>query len=98
MRFSAGISTPNSLGINYVNSPPTLHCYPCRCLWRGFLQITRTTFFRFTILHASQSLLTDGRTFITDGFGETKNAEMAPRLSLLAVGDPPLRQIVGGNL
>jgi len=28
------------------------------------LQITRTTFLRFTILQDSQSLFTDGRTFI----------------------------------
>jgi len=33
-------------------------------LWRGFLQITRTTFLRFTILQLAQSLFTDGRTFI----------------------------------
>jgi hypothetical protein len=38
--------------------------YPWRCLWRGFLQITRTTFLRFTILQLAQSLFTDGRTFI----------------------------------
>src|SRR5437588_8590806 len=46
--------------------------HPCRCLWRGFLQITRTTFLRFTILQDSQSLFTDGRTFIF--FHETKTA------------------------
>ena len=38
--------------------------HPWRCLCRGFLQMTRTTFLRFTILQDSQSLLTDGRTFI----------------------------------
>jgi hypothetical protein len=37
---------------------------PWRCLWRGFLQITRKTFLRFTILQLAQSLFTDGRTFI----------------------------------
>jgi len=49
---------------------------PWRCLWRGFLQITRTTFLRFTILQLSQSLLTEGRTFM---LVETKNAESYPR-------------------
>ena len=38
--------------------------HPCLCLWRGFLQITRTTFLRFTILQLAQILFTDGRTFI----------------------------------
>jgi hypothetical protein len=33
-------------------------------LCRGFLQITRNTFLRFTILQLAQSLFTDGRTFI----------------------------------
>jgi len=37
---------------------------PWRCLCRGFLQITRNTFLRFTILQLAQSLFTDGRTFI----------------------------------
>lgn len=39
-------------------------CYPCFCLWRGFLQITRMTLFRRTILQLSQSRLTDARTFM----------------------------------
>ena len=50
--------------------------HPCRCLWRGFLQITRTTFLRFTILQLAQSLFTDGRTFI---IREMENAEPRPR-------------------
>src|SRR5690606_33099039 len=37
---------------------------PCRCLWRGFSQITRTTPWRRMILHFSQIFLTLGRTFI----------------------------------
>jgi hypothetical protein len=40
------------------------------------LQITRTTFLRFTILQLAQSLLTDGRTFI---IREMENAETSPR-------------------
>ncbi len=60
--------------------------YPLRCLWRGFLlQITRTTFLRFTILHASQSLLTDGRTFMVH---ETKNAEPISALAMRKVIRP----------
>jgi len=46
-------------------------------LWRGFLQITRTTFLRFTILQLAQSLFTDGRTFI---IGEMENAGPARRV------------------
>jgi len=53
---------------------PKIH--PWRCLWRGFLQMTRTTFLRFTILQLAQSLFTDGRTFI---IRKMENAEPAPR-------------------
>src|ERR1041384_7068228 len=98
MRLSAGISTPNSLGIlsfGFRISTLRFSFYPWRCLWRGFLsQITRTTFLRFTILHPSQSLFTDGRTFIVH---ETKNAEPISALAM-AKSDSPLRQIVRGNL
>src|SRR5919197_4087032 len=38
--------------------------YPCRCLWRGFWQITRTAPWRRMILHFSHMGLTDGRTFM----------------------------------
>lgn len=38
--------------------------YPCRCLWRGLLQMTRTTPLRFTILHFSQRTFTEALTFI----------------------------------
>ena len=71
MRLSAGISTPSNRGIGKN--------YPWRCLWRGFLQITRTTFLRFTILQLAQSLFTDGRTFIIREMG---NAESSPRCHL----------------
>jgi hypothetical protein len=37
---------------------------PCRCLWRGFLQITSTLPWRRTILHFSHIGLTDGLTFM----------------------------------
>ena len=85
MRLSAGISTPSNLGIAGSRS------YPWRCLWRGFLQITRTTFLRFTILQLAQILLTDGLTFMTHEIFQRGGALR----SFLAEGDPPLRQIVG---
>jgi hypothetical protein len=47
---------------------------PCFCLWRGFLQITRTTFSRLTILQLSQSRLTDARTFMVILFLTVGNA------------------------
>jgi hypothetical protein len=90
MRFSAGISTPNNRGIIFVKKVTklqrkfaSLHYprpYPCRCLCRGFLQMTRTTFLRFTILQDSQSLLTDGRTFIFPR--DEKIKEKYPRVYL----------------
>jgi hypothetical protein len=61
-------------------------------LWRGFLQITRTTFLRFTILQLAQSLFTDGRTFI---IREIEKGSTAGVLSFLAIRNSPLRQIVG---
>src|SRR3990172_708964 len=39
--------------------------YPWRCLWRGFGQITLTTFLRRIILHFSHRNLIDGFTFIS---------------------------------
>ena len=38
--------------------------HPCRCLWRGSEQITRTTPFRLTILQLRQIFFTDALTFI----------------------------------
>src|SRR3954453_11884821 len=38
--------------------------YPCRCLWRGFEQITKTAPWRRMILHFSHMGLTEGRTFM----------------------------------
>src|SRR3989441_12837799 len=38
--------------------------YPCRCLCRGFSQITRTTPARLMILHLRQICLTEARTFM----------------------------------
>src|SRR5687768_8821915 len=41
---------------------------PCRCLWRGSAQITRTTPLRRTILHLRQIFFTDAITFIGVSF------------------------------
>jgi hypothetical protein len=38
---------------------------PCRCLWRGFSQITMTRPWRRITLHLSQILLTLGLTFMS---------------------------------
>src|SRR5919204_2572505 len=38
--------------------------YPCRCLCRGFWQMTRTRPWRRMILHFSHIGFTDGRTFM----------------------------------
>src|SRR4029450_12535672 len=38
---------------------------PCRCLWRGLVQMTITTPWRRIVLHFSQILLTDGLTFMS---------------------------------
>src|ERR1700737_2161371 len=73
MRLSPGISTPSNRGISshpgsFVGlsrrSGTNRTTQPCRCLCRGFLQTTRTTFFLLIILQLSQSRLTEGRTFI----------------------------------
>jgi len=39
--------------------------YPWRCLWRLFLQMTRTTPRRLTTRQCSHNRLTDARTFIS---------------------------------
>src|SRR3954467_12985227 len=49
--------------------------YPCRCLCRGFEQITRTAPWRRMILHFSHIGLTEGRTLMVP-FGK---GEIPPR-------------------
>src|SRR2546428_179068 len=64
-----------------------LRSQPCRCLWRGFLQMIRTTPLRRTTLQCSQRTLIDGRTFIS-----------TLALLLEPIRDAAPRQIVGGQL
>src|SRR5712671_2659545 len=66
---------------------------PWRCLWRGFLQMIRTTPFRRTTLQLSQILVTDALTFIA-----LPSAPRRTRPLLVAVDDAPPRQIVGRQL
>src|SRR5438046_1459074 len=59
-----------------------IYCYPCRCLWRSFVQMTRMTPLRRMILQFSQSFLTDARTFIKFfrfGFGPQSAQEYLPK-------------------
>src|SRR6266545_117776 len=75
-RLSRGRSTP---AIRATRAPS----YSCRCLCRGFVQMTRTRPWRRMILHRSHIFFTDGRTFIV---------RTSP--SFVAVHDPAARQIV----
>ena len=43
--------------------------YPCRCLWRGSVQITLTTPLRRMILQLRQIFLTEASTFIANSYG-----------------------------
>src|SRR6266511_5604013 len=79
-RLSRGRATP---AIRATRAP----FYPCRCLCRGFVQMTRTRPWRRMILHRSHIFFTDGRTFI---------ARTSP--SLVAVHDPAARQVVRRQL
>src|SRR5918995_1750344 len=78
-RLSRGRSTPE------IRATLTL-LYPCRCLCRGFEQITRITPRRRMTLQRSQIFFTDGWTFIE------------PRPSLVPVHDPAARQVVRRQL
>src|SRR3954452_11959165 len=49
--------------------------YPCRCLCRGFEQMTSTAPWRRMILHFSHIGLTDGRTFMEPFGGEVLGKE-----------------------
>src|SRR5581483_9143127 len=73
-RFSRGMSTPE------IRAMPQ----PCRCLWRGIVQMTRTAPWRRITLHFSHIFLTDGRTFTT--------------CSLVPVGDATTAQVVRSEL
>src|SRR5450631_4065523 len=85
---------------------------PCRCLWRGLSQMTMTRRCRRITLHFSHIGLTLGRTFTLSSLSRT-GGPAGPRVtalcsatahgaepagSLVAVGDPPPGQVVGGDL
>src|SRR5271169_6784666 len=54
-------------------------CQPCRCLCRGFLQITRTTPLRRMILQLRQIFFTDAITFMSASLRPLFGAENDPR-------------------
>jgi len=66
---------------------------PCRCLCRGLVQITRITPFRRITRQCSQSLFTDGRTFIVQitSVPEPPSPDPDPRQGL-----PPTRDLRPG--
>src|SRR5690625_609033 len=67
MRLLLGRSTPAIRAMQLISSfyLPSRQIYqPCRCLCRGFVQMTRTTPLRRITLQLSHIFLTEGRTFI----------------------------------
>src|SRR6267143_1204984 len=96
MRFSFGKSTPA------IRDKTFLLAYPWRCLWRGFLQMMRTTPLRRTTLQCSQILVTDAFTFIAASPGAIPPPRRLPprgrRAVLVSIDDPPAIQIVGRQL
>src|SRR3954452_13866854 len=71
--------------------------YPCRCLCRGFWQITRTRPCRRMILHFSHIGLTDGRTFMVP-FGWTTRTGKALETRAVAPTIPPGTVVARLNL
>jgi hypothetical protein len=77
-------------------------------LWRAFLQITRTTFLRFTMRQLSQRRLTDALTFMVLNRVVFGGQKIAPGIGfpsairvaslLLPEGNSSFGQIVGGHL
>ena len=61
---------------------------PCRCLWRGFSQMTMTRLWRRITLHLSQMGLTLGLTFTA------VTSCVVGWDSLVAVNDAPASQVV----
>src|SRR6476469_3828319 len=80
------MSTP---AIRAIAVPSSGLRQPCRCLWRGFSQMTMTRPWRRITLHFSHILLTLGRTFIGLSPGS---------LSLVSIGDPTSTEVVRSQL
>src|SRR5437667_7377952 len=87
MRFSFGRSTPAIRAKTFLlELRPFGARQPWRCLWRGFLQMIRTTPLRRTTLQLSQIRVTEAFTF------------MALPFLFVAVDDAPAGEIVSREL
>src|ERR1700693_2768956 len=84
-----------------------MNSYPCRCLWRGFLQITRITPLRLVTLHCEQIIFTEDRTFIflqpPNRFLDSRETPVSTRcvetdLFRESVSDPSPGKVIGGKL
>src|SRR5439155_15321797 len=69
--------------------------YPCTCLWRGSVQMTRTFPCRRMTLHLSHMGLTDGRTFIA-AFASSR--PVARDVLPVPERDAPAGEVVGRDL
>jgi hypothetical protein len=74
--------------IRIPNFEIRISLYPCRCLCLGFLQMTRTTPFRRTILQLSHNRFTDARTFMVFYSSNL----------FVSIRDTSLREIIRRNL
>src|SRR5699024_8276880 len=85
---------------NHCDRQCRVGCQPCRCLCRPLVQITLTCPCRRTIWHLSQIRLTLGLTF-TSAAPALSLLDTVPATrthSLVAVYDPPARQVVRRKL
>src|SRR5918997_6757142 len=81
---------------SYVAHEPASSAQPCRCLCRGFSQITITRPCRRITLHLSQIFLTLGWTFIELLLSDLQAGGGYD--SLVSVDDAAAREVIGGEL